>query len=270
MQSQEGYPTPQHEDAAQAIVAHFSSRFDLDSILLVNSCARGKATPDSCLDMILMARPEKVAAQRDALESDWEAFYRQDDVFARLRSAGRYSEVHMDFVDGVFAPQERDEAAGPDDFEVGIGNYLVYSLPLWQSSTYLDELKAQWLPYYGENLRRERLSMVRHYCLNNLHHIPLYVRRGLYFQSFDRLYNAFREFLQAVFIARRVYPLAYNKWIREQVEEYLELPELYARLPHILEIPIFESDAIAQKAREVEKLLNQYAPEPDPATPTRS
>ena len=107
--------------------------------------------------------------------------------------------------------------------------------------------------------------MVRHYCLNNLHHIPLYIERGLYFQSFDRLYNAYREFLQALFIARRTYPIAYNKWIREQVEEILGLPELYAQLTRLFEIKQFKSSEIADKAKEVEQLLEKYAPAPGTA-----
>jgi hypothetical protein len=109
-------------------------------------------------------------------------------------------------------------------------------------------------------LRQQRLNKVRWYCLNNLNHIPLYIERGLYFQSFDRLYNAYREFLQALFIARRMYPIAYNKWIREQVEEILGLPELYGELSHLFEIKQFESYEIAEKAREVEQLLEKYAP----------
>ena len=170
--------------------------------------------------------------------------------------------VDPDLIAGVFAPQERDEVAGPDDFEVQVGNFLAYSVPLWQGSDYYDRLKGQWLPYYDDTLRRQRLEMVRHYCLNNLHHIPPYVERGLYFQSFDRPYNAYREFLQALFIARRTYPIAYNKWIREQVEEILGLPELYAQLPRLFEIQHFESREIAGKARDVERLLEDYAPAP--------
>ena len=102
--------------------------------------------------------------------------------------------------------------------------------------------------------------MVRGYCLNNLHHIPQYMERGLYFQSFDRLYNAYQEFLQALFISRRTYPIAYNKWIREQVEEILGLPELYVKLSHLFEIKQFESAELADKALEVERLLEEYAP----------
>jgi hypothetical protein len=102
--------------------------------------------------------------------------------------------------------------------------------------------------------------MVRRYCLNNLHHIPGYIARGLYFQSFHRLWHAFGEFLQALFISRRVYPIAYDKWVREQIEEILELPSLYVTLSKLFEIRRFESDDIAQKAQILEGLLAEFIP----------
>jgi hypothetical protein len=143
---------------------------------------------------------------------------------------------------------------------VEVGNFLAYSIPLWEGSDYFSQLKRQWLPYYSEELRQKRLDQVRWYCINNLHHIPLYIERGLYFQSFDRLYNAYREFLQALFITRRTYPIAYNKWIHEQVVEILDLPELYEQLPRLFEIKQFESNEIADKAKALEDLLERYAP----------
>jgi len=256
------YPTPEHAAAAESFVKFVTTNFDADAVLLVNSITRGRATRDSCLDIIMLASPEKLGPQREILEREWPRFEESDPAVQAMRQVGKYSAVHSDYVDGVFTPLEQDEAAGPDDFEVGIGNFLVYSVPLWQSSDYYSRLKERWLPYYGEDLRLHRLKSVRHFCLNNLHHIPLYIERGLYFQSFDRLYNAYREFLQALFITRRAYPIAYNKWIREQVEEILGLPELYARLPHLFEIRDFESAEIAEKALEVEQLLDEYAPQP--------
>ncbi len=254
------FPTPEHEKAAQAIVEFFVGGFHIDAVLLTNSCARGKATRDSCLDMNVLVAPEMLKAQRDALEKRWNEFDTSAPVFKALRAVGMYSEVHLDFLDGAFEPKERDEAAGPDSFELEIGNSLVYSVALWQGSDYWGQLKLKWIPYYDETLRLNRLNMVRHYCLNNLHHIPLYCERGLYFQCFDRLYNAHREFLQALFITRRVYPIAYNKWIREQIEEILGLPELYARLTALFEIKHFASPEIVEKAKEVEQLLETYAP----------
>lgn len=263
MPLQPSYPTPEHAAAAQAIVEFFSRGYPIEAVLLVNSCARGKATRDSCLDMVVLVQPDLLRKQREQWEQEWAAFDEASPAIGALKKAGRYSVVHFDFIDGVFAPEERDEAAGPDSFELELGNFLVYSVPLWQAGDYFSQIQRQWLPYYGDIMRTQRLQMVRHYCLNNLHHIPLYVERGLYFQAFDRLYNAYREFLQALFIARRVYPLAYNKWIREQVEEILGLPELYAQLPPLFEIRHFESSEIAVKAQSVEQLLETYAPAPD-------
>jgi predicted nucleotidyltransferase len=52
------YPTPEHQAAADVIVDFFVSSYKIDAVLLVNSCARGKATRDSCLDIVVLAQPE--------------------------------------------------------------------------------------------------------------------------------------------------------------------------------------------------------------------
>jgi hypothetical protein len=262
MKLRAAYPTPEHERAAQAIVDFFASRYQPDAVVLVNSCARGKASPDSCLDMNVLFTPERLRADGPALQRAWEQFWQSAPQIESLRRAGRFAEVHLDLIDGDFFPQERDEAAGPDGFELGVGNFLAYSVPLWQSSDYFDRLQRRWLPFYDEILRQERLQMVRGYCLNNLRHVPWFVSRGLYFQAFDRLYNGYQEFLQALFIARRVYPIAYNKWIHEQIVEVLGLPALYRQIVQILEIHHFESDEISLKAQQVVALLEEYAPAP--------
>ena len=254
------YPTPQHQKAADIITEHFVSHYNIDAVLLVNSCARGKATRDSCLDIIVLAKQGEGNSRLGELEAGWLELEKSSDAIQNLYKAGKYSVVHPDFISGEFVPVEQEEAAGPDSFELEVGNFLAYSLPLWQGSDYFSQLKEKWLPYYDEKLRLHRLERVRWFCLNNLHHIPLYVERGLYFQSFDRLYNAYQEFLQALFIARRTYPIAYNKWIHEQIVEILGLPELYGQLAHLFEIKNFESAEIANKAREVEELLEKYAP----------
>jgi hypothetical protein len=254
------YPTPEHQKAADVITDYFVKNYSIDAVLLVNSCARGQATRDSCLDIIMLVQPGKERSPVSELEAGWVELERSNEAIQNLYKVGKYSVVHPDFINGDFTPGEQDEAAGPDDFELQVGNFLAYSQPLWQGSDYYSQLKEKWLPYYNEELRLHRLEKVRWFCLNNLHHIPLYIERKLYFQSFDRLYNAYQEFLQALFIARRTYPIAYNKWIHEQLVEILDLPELYEQLTHLLEIKNFESSEIAEKGREVEELLEKYAP----------
>ena len=99
-----------------------------------------------------------------------------------------------------------------------------------------------------------------HQHATNLDHIPLYVERGLHFQCFHRFYDAFREFLQALFIAHRTYPIAYDKWIQEQIVEILELPDLYKQLLSLFEIHNFESREVLDKANILRDLLDEYAP----------
>lgn len=254
------YPTQAHAAAAQAIAERFGD--EVEAVLLLNSCARGKASPDSCLDMALLLRPDAYAVNGAALEKSWEEWYGSAPVFRGLEAAGHFAEVHLDVINGVYAPMEHGWTSGPDAFELEIGNHLVYAHPLVQAGDYWAQLRSEWLPYYGEEMRVERLAMVRKFCLNNLDHIPLYSPRGLPFQCLDRLYNAHREFLQALFISRRVYPIAYDKWIHEQVVEILGLPELYAQLLGLFQIQDLQSREIVEKSEHLRELLNRYAPEP--------
>ena len=255
MPSPPNYPTQEHEQAAAAIVTFFAALDETDTVLLVNSCARGKATRDSCLDIKVLV-PE--GTDTSELDDGWHHRYNTDPVFAAVRQAGMFSVVHLDIEDGRLNldPHPADEY--PDFFEVGIGNLLVYSAPLWERGDRLAQLKGRWLPYYDEGLRQERLAEVRWCCQHYLEHIPLYIERGLYFQSFARLWGAFQLFLQALFIAHRTYPIAYDKWIHEQVVAILGLPDLYEQLPHLFEIERFESSALVGKAQDLQRLLDIY------------
>jgi hypothetical protein len=255
MNVQPSYPTPQHRYAAEAVVEFFARRGESEAILLVNSCARGKATPDSCLDIAVLVRPERLAANQARLEHEWRDFYTSHPPFEQLRRVGRFSVVHFDYIDGRYEPSTWDDGGGPDGFELQIGNQLAYGVPLWQGTDYLPQLKAQWLPYYEESLRTQKLAMVRKACAEDLEHIPWFVRRELYFAAFDRLYKAFQQFLQALFISRRTYPIAYNKWIREHVEQILGEPELYRQLLPILQITQLEGSELVEKARLLQSLL---------------
>lgn len=251
------YPTSEHRRAAETIAEFFHAKDWVEAVLLTNSCARGKASPDSDLDMAVLVRPDVYTREAELLQ-EWDAFYESDVAFKNLRHAGEFGVVHLDFFDGRFELGEQDEAAGPDWSEIEIGNRLVYNIALSQRGDYFDQIKSGWLPYYNDAIRAKRLAKVKHFFLNNIAHLHMFVRRELYFQAFDRLYNSYQEFLQALFISKRTFPIAYNKWIREQIVDMLSLPDLYERLTHVLEITSFESTMISDKANELEKLFETY------------
>ena len=120
---------------------------------------------------------------------------------------------------------------------------------------YFRELQKKWFPYYNDDLRLQRLAMTRNACNYDLDHIPFFINRALYFQAFDILCKAFQEYLQALFIANKTYPIAYNKWIREQIVKWLKLPGIYPKLSPILSVTNIESNEINEKAKMLRELL---------------
>jgi len=173
---------------------------------------------------------------------------------------GKFAHVDLEFINGVIPENDHyhEWMSGPDSFEIEIGNYFAYSVPLLTNDDYFETLKSGRLPYYTEDIRRRRLAMVKKYCINNLEHIEPYVRRGLYFQAFDRFYNAFREFLQALFISKRTYPICYEKWIKEQIVDILGLPELYTEILSFFHIDSLESDKMIENMKKMYGLMDKY------------
>jgi hypothetical protein len=60
--------------AAQVVVGFFTETDAVDAVLLVNSCARGKAPSDSCLDIVALASPEVLRVHGETWEQEWERF----------------------------------------------------------------------------------------------------------------------------------------------------------------------------------------------------
>jgi predicted nucleotidyltransferase len=253
------FPTALHKQAAETVATFCQTLPTIDAVLIVNSIARGQGTSQSDLDIAVLVPTAVLIDERTELEARWQAFYRSDATLQRFSSSGPFAHIHLDFVDGTFTAETWDDGGGPDAFEIEIGNLLFYSVAMWEATAALSELRGRWLPYYSEPLRQERLQMVAHACRYDLDHIPFFVQRGLYFQAFDRLYKAYFEFLQALFIAHRTYPIAYNKWIREQIEIRLGLPALYTQLPAVLQVPHLEGEGLLDNAAHLRNLLGTWA-----------
>jgi hypothetical protein len=163
----------------------------------------------------------------------------------------------LKIIEGKYIPQIWETGVETDNFEIRIGNQIRYSAPMGEPGEYFLELQQKWLPYYDEELRLQRLAMAKRACEYDLLHIPVLVKRGLHFHAFDTLCKAFREYLQALFIAHKTYPIAYNKWIKEQLVKWLNRPDLYARLLPILTIADIESNEINDKSNMLKGLLSE-------------
>jgi hypothetical protein len=253
------FPTHLHQDIGELIRGYFSGIAQVDTILVVNSCARGHAVAESDLDFAILLQPDTHPAAKEKIETAWQRYIETHPQFLQYSRSGPSAHLHLDLITGQYSPGIMEDGGGVEYFEIEIGNQIRYSAPMGDPGAFFKALQNKWLPYYSEELQSSRLAMTRYACAYDLDHIPLYLHRGLYFQAFDRLYVAFQKFLQAVFIAKRTYPIAYNKWIRLQVEDWLKMPDLYSRLSPIISISNIESDEINEKAKMLREMLEGFA-----------
>ena len=253
------FPTTLHQQVAELIRNYLLEIPAVDTVLVVNSCARGKATPESDLDFAILIKPGMALTQKTDLENSYAAYLETQPAFLQYRQSGPYALLHLDFIDGNYQPAKPEKGGPIDYFEIEIGNQICYSAPMAHAGSYFKELQNRWLPYYNENLRLQRLSIMRASFEYDLQHIELFVKRELYFHAFDLLYKCFQEYLQILFISNKTYPIAYNKWIKEQIEECLKMPHLYPKLSHILSVKNIESNEIVEKASMLRVLFSNLA-----------
>ena len=267
MRFKPSFPTILHQDVAGLVNDYFSSFSNVDTVLVVNSCARGNAVPESDLDFAILIKPGTILGEVKDIETSWHLYSSSQPLINKYKQSGRFAHLHLDIIDGNYTPGAQEVGGALDFFEIEIGNQICYSAPFGTIGPYFGELQAKWLPYYNENLRQQRIKMVKDACTYDLDHIPLFIKRELYFQAFDILCRAFQEYLQALFIANKIYPIAYNKWIREQIVKWLNKPDLYPRLPPILSVSNIESDEINNKAKMLRDLLNSLESDPQRTEP---
>lgn len=246
------YPTATHARAADEALVFLRRLSGVDAVLLVNSCARGRALPTSDLDLAVLAASPK---EKTRLEEKWADHYRALRVFRDLERLSEFACIHVDFFDGAFRHEPWDSGGGPDSFELEIGNWIAHGRSLFERNERISEIRKAWLPYYSDELRSSRLEMVTAACRMDLVRTRHYVERRLPFQAFENLYKALREFLQGFFIHERVYPLSYTKWLGEQLEPLPGGRSLYERLPGVLQIGELCGREMIAKAELIESLV---------------
>ena len=255
------FPTKLHQDTAELIRDYFLTVPHVDTVLVVNSCARGQAVRESDLDFAILTKPGTTPDEIINIENSWQIYFKTNPTFLKYKQSNQFAHLHLDIIDGNYTPTILEKGEPIDYFEIEIGNQICYSAPLDTVGLYFQELQNKWLPYYDEELRLQRFKMIKDACNYDLDHIPFFMRRELYFQAFDILYKAFQEYLQVLFIANKTYPIAYNKWIKEQVVKWLKKPDLYPKLSPILSVNNIESNQTNDKAKILRELLNNLTSE---------
>src|SRR4051794_30478176 len=94
------FPTIRHQHAATAAAQYFLDIANVDSILVVNSCARGLATPESDLDMAILVKPGTTADDMKVMEGKWQTYSRGNEAISKYRQSNQFAHLHLDIIDG--------------------------------------------------------------------------------------------------------------------------------------------------------------------------
>jgi predicted nucleotidyltransferase len=188
------FPTRLHQEAAELIRDYFLIIPDVDTVLVVNSCARGKGVPESDLDFAILVKPGITANEIKNIHTAWLTYSATQPTFLEYKHSTPFAHLHVDIIDGNYIPAIIEVGEPIDYFEVEIGNQICYSAPMENAGSYFQELQSKWLPYYSNDLRLQRLTMVHNACNYDLDHIPFFINRSLYFQAFDILCKAFQKY----------------------------------------------------------------------------
>ena len=70
------FPTKLHQDAAEKVKEYFKNVPETDTVLVVNSCARGQAVAESDLDFAVLVRPETNATHIESYPCCLADFFR--------------------------------------------------------------------------------------------------------------------------------------------------------------------------------------------------
>src|SRR5215467_2067567 len=135
------FPTKLHRDAAGAATDFFMDLAGVDTVLMVNSCARGQGVAESDLDLAILAAPGTSQDEMRNMETTWSSYSAQLPAVSKFKQSSPFAHIHLDVIDGKYIPGIIDQGEPIDYFEIEIGNQVFYSAPLSAEGAYFKELK---------------------------------------------------------------------------------------------------------------------------------
>ena len=148
MISKLSFPTQLHQDSAGLIRDYFLSISFIDTVLVVNSCARGQAVPESDLDIAMLVKPETTPSEIKSVEQAWEIFSEKHPTFLKYKQSSPFAHLHVDIVNGNYVPAHIQRGEPVDYFEIEIGNQICYFDFMANVGMYFQLLQIKWLSYY--------------------------------------------------------------------------------------------------------------------------
>ena len=258
------FPNELYRDVLEKMVRYFEVFPSVSAIVLTGSLARGRAVIGSCIDLCVFLDKEGYEALASGLKARTKAYSRMGGEVCyyagEVEGGVEFDDIRVDieFTDGKFQTGHMSFDIVRDEFETTIGNLLVYCLPLFQKGNKYQRLRSKYLPFLSDALRKEGLAGTESEFSYKIWKTRWLASRGEYFAALVTLLEAKRIFLQHLFIRERKYPIDYVKWLKEQCEAILGMPELYAKLADAVEGIELNKRGINEKATVLEQMMQQY------------
>src|SRR3954469_12610961 len=93
-----GFPTKLHQDSAEVIRDYFLAIPNVDTVLVVNSCARGRAVLESDLDFAILIQPETKPAEIRNIENCWQIYSETQPTLIKYKQSNKFAHVHLDII----------------------------------------------------------------------------------------------------------------------------------------------------------------------------
>ena len=98
------FPTVLHREAAEIVRDYFLDLSTIDSVLIVNSCARGLAVPESDLDFAILVKRGTSKKEIEKAEADWNIYSNNHQSISNYKTLSPYAHLHLDIIDGNYIP----------------------------------------------------------------------------------------------------------------------------------------------------------------------
>src|ERR1035438_4559984 len=98
------FPTELHESVAKLVQDYFLAISSIDTVLVVNSCSRGRAVPESDLDFAILVKPKTAPAAIKIIESEWQTYTETQPTVVAFKHSHQFAHLHLDVIEGNYTP----------------------------------------------------------------------------------------------------------------------------------------------------------------------
>jgi len=98
------FPTKLHQDTAELVRDYFLTISNVDTVLVVNSCARGRAVPESDLDFAILVNPDTATNEIKNIHIAWLTYSATQPTFLQYKQSTPFAHLHLDIIDGNYLP----------------------------------------------------------------------------------------------------------------------------------------------------------------------